>query len=284
MLLEVYFTSDREVISFCEHLFWYHKQIELHWKVHEEWGNHILLNDNLPGMETYETVAKSMVDVFVEHRLPSMIKDVIERVFYYTSTAETERILDLTLWIIAGDDEDSHRVRNNRDPCQVLKTLFITTIQQTSIIHFDSVIHFQLKPFKDQLEHYVGLAIDEFKREEEHQAFIHTVRNYVNKKKPKFAIVYILQGKEFIFFKPSGKPFAKMELRILMQEEPLYIVGLDENEPNLAPLVAMSPEIIKIYGDDPAEPKTLTIMNIFQERVEFEPYDHFPFTHFSKKE
>src|SRR5699024_9446102 len=131
VLLEIYFTSDKEVISFCENLFWYHKQIELHWKVHEEWGNRILLDDHLPGIDTYETVAKSMVNVFMEHRHPRLIKNIIEHEFYYTSTAEAERILDLTLWIIAGEDEDSRQVRNSSDPNQVLQALFIAHISHT---------------------------------------------------------------------------------------------------------------------------------------------------------
>jgi hypothetical protein len=41
--------------------------------------------------------------------------------------------------------------------------------------------------------------------------------------------------------------------------------------------VAMAPEKIKIYGDHPSEPKTLTVINVFQERVDFEPYNNFPF-------
>lgn len=40
-----------------------------------------------------------------------------------------------------------------------------------------------------------------------------------------------------------------------MQEEPLYMVGLDEDEWNLAPLIAMCPETIYIYGDSPSDAK-----------------------------
>jgi len=47
-------------------------------------------------------------------------------------------------------------------------------------------------------------------------------------------------------------------------------LGLHENEFNLSPLIAMSPAKIKVYGDDPDDPKIMTITNIFQERVEFE--------------
>lgn len=68
-----------------------------------------------------------------------------------------------------------------------------------------------------------------------------------------------------------------MDLQTLMQKEPLYLFGLDETEMNLSPLIAMAPEKVKIYGDDPAEPKTLTVINVFQEKAEFQPTREFPF-------
>ncbi|WP_099158727.1 putative sporulation protein YtxC [Virgibacillus ndiopensis] len=276
-MLEVYFGSDKEVITFCEHLFRYNKQIELHWKTDKDWGNQLQLDYNLPDNETLETIAQSMVDVFKLHRLTDMIKNIIKDYYYYSNTDEMERIMDLTNWIFSGEDDDSLQVRKNQDPSQLLLSLFIANIKNTSTIHYDSIVKFRLKVFKDQLIHYVGLAIDEFKREEDHQAFVNTLRDYIAKKESGFNVIHVLQGSTFSFFRDNGKRFSKMELRMIMQQEPLYIVGLDENELNLAPLVAMAPKKIKIYGDHPSEPKTLTVINVFEEKVEFEPYHKFPF-------
>ncbi|WP_343327823.1 sporulation protein YtxC [Lentibacillus saliphilus] len=283
MLLEVYFESDQEVISFCECLFRHNKRIELTWGTNEEWGNRISFDDDMPTVERMDTVAKSMVDVFIHHRLSRMITDIIKSDYYYTSTVELERILALTHWIFAGEDEDSLRVRNYKDPTQVLKTIFMANMKQTEVIHFDSIVHFRLQVFKEQLVHYVGLAIDEFKREEEHQAFVNSLREYVIGKKTTYPVLHVVQGSRFTFFKPSGKQFSTMELRMMMHQEPLYIVGLDIDEFNLAPLIAMAPEKIRIYGDDPSEPKTLTVINVFQERAQFEPLENFPFTQELKK-
>jgi len=276
-LLEVYFESDKEAISFCEHLFQLNKKIELHWKTTEEWGNHLHLDHHESASHFMETIAKAMVGVFVTHRLTGMINSIIKHNYYYTNSDEIERIMDLSHWIFAGDDEDSQIVRKNKDPSQLLYTLFLANIKNSGILHFDSIINFQMKVFKEQLIHYVGLAIDEFKREEDHQAFIDMLRSYIIKRKPLFKTIHILQGDSFSFFKPDGKPFSRMELRMLMQQEPLYIVGLDVDELNLSPLIAMAPDEIKLFGDDPSDPKTLTVINIFQERVEFKPFSSFPF-------
>ncbi|GGA86539.1 putative sporulation protein YtxC [Ornithinibacillus halotolerans] len=283
--MDVYFSSNKEVISFCEQLFIYNKHIELHWKTSEDWGNHLHITYQQLEHDLADSVAKSMVDVFITHRLSNMIKGITKDYYYYSNEDEIEKILDLTHWLIAGEDDESMQVRNEKDdPTQLLYSLFISNIKNTSTLHFDSIVNFRLKVFKDYLVNIVGLAIDEYKREEEHQEFVNMLREYILKKEPSYNIVHILQGKSFSFFKESGKQFSRMELRTVMQNAPLYIVGLDEDEWNLAPLIAMAPKRIKIYGDLPSEPKTLTVINVFQERVDFEPIQKFPFPTYSKNQ
>ncbi|GGJ50065.1 hypothetical protein GCM10007111_10290 [Virgibacillus kapii] len=283
-MVELFMESDKEVIRFCEKVRQYNKHINLHWKTHEEWGNHIQFDDQIPNQILISAIAKSLTNVFISQRLGKLITNVIEDFYYYTSLDEKEEILELTNWIMSGKDKDSLTVRKKEDPYQVLESLFIANIKDTSTIHFDSLVKFRLKVFRDYVIHYVGLAIDEYKREEEHQEFVNMLREYISNREPIVDTVHIIQGNSFSFYKQNGRPFSTMELRVLMQKEPLYIVGLDEDELNLAPLVAMSPRRIYIYGDHPSEPKTLTVINVFQEKVTFEPFNHFPFPYYSKKE
>lgn len=286
VMLVAYFESDKEVLSFCEQLFKNHKQIVLHWKLHEEWGNHIQIEENLPSKLLNDVIAKSMTKVFITHRLGNMIKHIIEKYYYYSNLDEIERIHDITYDFFSNEDETGLHVKSNKDdePIQLLFSLFIANIKNSHAIHYDSVIKFGLKAFQDFLIHLVGLAIDEFKREEDHQEFVNMLRNYIEKKKSAIPVVHIVQGNPFTFYKQNGKAFSTMELRTIMKKEPLYIVGLDEDEMNLAPLIAMVPDKIKIYGDDPSEPKTLTVINVFQEKVEFISIQEFPFPYFIKKE
>ncbi len=280
-MLEVFFEHDKETISFCEHLFQYNKRIELYWRTHEEWGNHLQLDYENAGSIT-ETAAQSMVDVFVIHRLADMIHDIIKNDYYYSNMEEIDRIADIALWLFYGEDKDSRHVRKDKDPSQLLKSIIIGNLENADMIHFDSIVNFQMKIFKDQLVHLVGLAIDEFKREEDHQAFIDSLREFIVTRTCTYSTVHVLQGNPFTFFKPDGKRFTRMELRLLMHNEPLYMVGLDEEELNLAPLVAMAPKKITIYGDHPSEPKTLTVINVFQEKADFKPYSSFPFSNYLK--
>ncbi|MBC5637496.1 putative sporulation protein YtxC [Ornithinibacillus sp. BX22] len=283
--MDVYFSSTKEVISFCEQLFHYNKKIELHWKTHEDWGNHLKIDYQLTENELVDSIAKSMVDVLVDHRLSNMIREIIEEYYYYTSDDEIEKIMDLAHWLFSGEDDESVQVRKQKDdPLQLLYSLIVADVKSSTTVHFDSVVKFRLKVFKDHMVHLVGLAIDEYKREEDHQEFVNMLREYIAKKEPIYNVVHIVQGNTFSFFKSDGKRFSRMELKMLMQREPLYIVGLDEEELNLAPLVAMAPKKIKIYGDHPSEPKTLTVINVFEERVDFEPYHKFPFHFYLKNQ
>ncbi len=274
LLLNIYFESDKEVIHFCEHLFRYHKQIELQWKTNEDWGNHLYFDEAVVNQETIQAMAKAMVDVFIAFRLSNEIKKLVKEKYYYTNQDEIDEILEHTFWVLK---EDHPQLKNSTRPTQLLLSLFIENITNVTVIHFDSIVKFRLNIFKSQLLDYIGLAIDEYKQEEEHQSFVEMLRNYILKKKSTFNEIHVVQGMNFSFFRSNGKRFSTLELRNLMYQEPLYIVGLDANELNLAPLVAIAPQKIFIYGDNPSEPKTLTVINVFQERVYFESLSHFPF-------
>lgn len=276
-MLNVYFESDKEVIYFCESLFSYYKQIELKWKTDEDWGNLIQFRTDSLNNDLIEAMGKAMVDVFKAHQLSTMMKQIIETDYYYTNSEEIERILDLSHALVQEGVEDD---KFEDKPLELLLSSFISNLKHTTQIHYDSVIKFRMQLFKKQLKHYVGLAIDEYKHEEEHQAFIDMLRKFIANKKAIYDEIHILQGDQFLFFKSTGKAFSKLEIRTLMYDEPLYMVGLGMNELNLAPLVAIAPKKIHIYGDNPSEPKTLTVINVFQEKVQFKSTYHFPFPHY----
>lgn len=224
-----------------------------------------------------DAAAKSMMDVFLQHRLVTIINWIIKEKYYYSNPTEIERILELTRWIIEGDDEDSKHIRGSITVKEFFYESFLKALRETNVIHYDSLMKFRIKSYEAYLQTYVGLAIDEFKQEEDHQAFIEMLRSYIKEQNALFDEVHILQANNFMFYKKTGRLFTQLELQNIKREKPLYVFGLDINEWNLSPLIAMAPEKIYIYGDDPSEAKTLTIINIFEEKVIFKPYHHFPF-------
>lgn len=276
-MLELFFLSDKEAISFCELLIRNYKKTEFHWKTDERWGSRLQFSEEDATEELQDAIAWTMADVFMLHRLKHAIIRTIREDYHFSEKEEIERIHDYAEWILTGEEKESRRLRNQVELREFLKGMFAVSLKDVQAFHFDSIVNFRLKTFKRELVEWVGLAIDEFKREEDHQTFIDGLRAYILKKKPSIPVVHILQGSSFSFYQEDGSRMKRVDLRALLEREPLYIVGLHDNEFNLAPLVAMAPERLHIYGDDPSEPKTLTVINVFQEKVDFLPANKFPF-------
>ncbi|WP_186578417.1 sporulation protein YtxC [Aquibacillus kalidii] len=275
-MLEVYFENQKEAQTFHEQLLHYNKDLSISWKTNEKWGDKIVVHGGLRTEKQQLAIKKAMIDVFVYYREIQMIHHIIQNYYYYKNKEEIQRIAELSQSIISGEDEDLGQILKDKEPRSLLFELFEMD-KKESITHFDSIVKFRLQAYQKELVDVVGLAIDEFKREEEHQSFIQSLREFVTRRQIKEQVVHVLQGTNFRFFREDGKAFTESEIKTLIQKEPLYIVGLDETEVNLTPLIAMAPKQIKIYGECPSEAKTLTVINVFQERVTFESMDKFPF-------
>lgn len=254
----------------------YENNINIQWKTDKHWGNEIYFIEQTIKPDV---LIHCLIHVFVTYRLNQAIEKVIKEEYYFSNDEEVMRIVELTNWLTFELNIDCHTYEQPLNMKHVLFELFKSNLKEKQTIHFDSVINFRMQSFKQYLTHVVGLAIDEFKREEEHQNFIHSVREYINKRKTQHEEIHLVQNDPFLFYNKDGKQYTTRELKALIYKEPLYIVGLDENEQNLAPLIALLPEKIFIYGDDPAHVMTLSIINIFQEKVRFYPYEKFPFKH-----
>lgn len=255
-------------------LFHIKDEIYIQWKRDKEWGNELLLEER---ELTEREIISSLVDVFIYFRLNRMIKKIAHDNYYYTDADEIERICQLTNWVISEKYYETFLFEHNRSLKEYITELLMANIDLSHPIHFDSLVTFNLKPLIKSLQRAVGYGIDEMKREEDYQSFIQSTREYITRRKTKLNELYIVQGECFSFYKANGKQYSSLELRTFMHQEPLYLLGLDENEMNLSPVISLLPKSIYIYGDHPSEPKTLTLINLFQERVQFFPKEQFPF-------
>lgn len=266
----MYFESDKEVAAFRNQLNPYRKQIRVHQQANARWGNKLILEGDLERIELINVISSVMANVFIEGHLSDIIIRKITNDYYFSDPDEINRIYDFSMWILFETDSDNQYLREHVDTAKLLQHIFFLYLKEHASIHYSAILHFRLGHFLDFIQECVGKAIEEFKREEDHQAFIDMLRHYIENKKPHVDLVHIEQGEDFIFYNEKGEMISKDMLRIWMYQAPLYALGLHENEFNLSPLIAMSPARIKVYGDDPADPKTMTVINIFQERVEFE--------------
>lgn len=240
------------------------------------WGQKIIFYKQTLTKQNIHDISEVFVSIFTSFRLLNMIETIVRESYYFKEPEEVHRILELAQEIILHQDDHGFPTYKNKQLHQILQRVFREQIQQSDAFHYDSVVKFCLTPFKKRLIDEVGLVIDDFKREEEHQMIVQMIREYIENKDVIIETVHILQGRNFLMFSERGNPLTKRELKPLMERTPLYLFGLNTDEWNLAPLIAISPRFIYIYGDL-SEPKTLTVLNVFQERVTVKPKHEFPF-------
>ena len=270
----IYFRFDKEVIYFCEKLFRLNEEIEVQWKRDKHWGNELRFNDQHVSIDD---IILCFVEVFLYNRYQQMIKKIAREKFFYSDEEEIERISQLTDYIVSEESYQQELFGEHESLAKYIFHILKANIEENYPIHFDSFVTFCMQPISECLEKAVGLGIDEMKREEEYQNFVHSVRYYLRNRKSKTDVLHIIQGDNFIFYNAQGEKYSRVQLRKLMHREPLYLIGLDENEMNLSPVITLLPEKIFVYGDNPSEAKTLALINLFEERVEFLPLEKFPF-------
>ncbi|HLS06546.1 MAG TPA: sporulation protein YtxC [Bacillota bacterium] len=272
----LYLPFVKEANSFCERLQLLQKDISCTVETDETWGKKINFQKNYLSKQLLHDMSETLVSIFTSFRLLQFIESIVRESYYFTEDEEIRRILELSQEIILQHDDHGLPVYKQRKLHNLLQKIFIEQLQQTDSFHYDSIVKFCLTPFKQQLVDEVGLVIDDFKREEEHQAIVQMIREYIEDKYVVYETIHLLHGRNFRFYTPTGERLTKQQLRPLMSQTPLYLFGLNLQEWNLAPLIAISPRRIFVYGEL-SEAKMLMLMNVFQERVIMKPLQDFPF-------
>lgn len=270
----IYFKTDKELISFCNLFFQRHHHIHVQWKKSKQMGNIVQFTE-LP-VELGQLLPV-FSQLFCQERLDDMLRHIARSVYYFEADEEIEHVVELTKWLLADEQNEKKWFHSDGSLDACLQNLFRRHLVPGEPVHYDGMLTFSLKPLEKCLTEAVGCGIDEMKREEEHQRFMQHIREYVQQQKTKTALLYIVQGKAMQLFKISGEPYTRMELYQRMREEPLYMIGLDEHEWNLAPILSLLPEKIYVFGDEPEDAKTATLRSVFQERLSFFPLAAFPF-------
>ena len=274
----LYLPFVKEADTFCERLSLLRDNNRCTVEKDKVWGQKITFFKRSLTKQIIHDISETLVSIFTSFRLLNMIETIVRESYYFSEREEIRRILELAQDMLLQHDEHGLPIFKNKQLHNILQKVFIEQLQQTDSFHYDSVVKFCLTPFKQRLVAEVGFVIDDFKREEEHQMIVQMIREYIADKDIVFETVHLLQGNNFHFYTAKGERLTKKQLEPLMARTPLYLFGLNFQEWNLAPLIALSPRHIYVYGDL-QEAKTLTLLNVFQERVIIRPKQEFPFKH-----
>lgn len=285
-LKQITFERKHEALSFCEYLLDSSQDIKLHWQQHKKWGLTINIEQASSIKELHSVLIQGFIHVFQIHKESAWLHEIIRDCYYYNDVDEVETIVDLCHTLLRDELEEEmvpqHKLSHGQHQT-ILETIFVEALKEEESVHFDSIIVFRMHTFYNDLIDFVGYALDEYKREEEYQSYVEHLREYMHLKPSNMDHLLIVQGPNFHFYDENGNLFGQEELKRLTNGEPLYLFGLEKEEMNITPIIALAPEKITLYGDDPSDPKTITILNVFQEKVEFLPLKKFPFKRLSSQ-
>src|SRR5699024_1319267 len=227
----------KERIHLCELIFRKTGIIQTAYKHSKYRGNELTL---LTCLDT-EVLVNCFNDLFLHFRLADLVKDKLETVYYYSEDAEINHIINLVSTMIKEQ-------RSGQDLKFRIMQLFYHYTANAETVHYDAMITFSSNSLMKPLVTITGLGIDEWKLDVVYNFFIDSVQMFIKNRHPITDMINIKQVNSFNYFKSNEEQYTRRELMNAMLNTPLVMIGLDENEWNLAPVIALFPINIYIYG------------------------------------
>ncbi len=226
----------------------------------------VIMTNELPD-DCFFELKKMFFDYILQIKCEDWFRALITEQYFYTDEEEIRQILDIIHSILEGEREDIAMFIKDIDIKAVLKHAVNHIMKKTISFSFDSFVKFSLRPFKDKLEKYVEISIDEYKMEQEYQVFIQTLREFISNRSPRLNSLHLLFDEEVIFFDEQFLEIKRIELikmidRKLLFNHPVYV-----DSTTIAPLLSIAPQAIYVYSREQDQPLIRTIRNIFEEKV-----------------
>lgn len=204
---------------------------------------------------------------FSSFHLEKKIREIIQNRYLFQDEDEVEHIAEMAMlmWegevVYHGANDLPEKLRNR------VSGLFKEIVSEQVPFSFQSLWSFRMRAIQDEFVSLVGIAIDEYKLEQDYQEFIFLLRGLLEVRRPLLEEVHLVYKDEFFFYNQHFQLISKRNLanaidRKLMAENPMFV---DSN--TIAPLVSMAPRKIFIYAEDEEIRIIRTLKKIFEERI-----------------
>lgn len=226
-------------------------------------------------IELKEAFKEGFYQFILNIKLNDWLRSILKEQFYYEDEEEQQQIIDIIQSILDGDRVELTSFLGEVTFNRQLEEAICEMFQKHASFSFDSFMKFRMRPFRNQLEKYVEISIDEYKMEQEYQMFIQTLRLFLNDRRPKIKHLHLLMNEGVTFFDERFDEIRRSELigmidRKLLFNHPVYVDSV-----TIAPLLSIAPLTIYLYTNDREQPLLRTIQNIFEERVEIKSVSSF---------
>ncbi|MCA1056402.1 putative sporulation protein YtxC [Rossellomorea aquimaris] len=251
---------------------WFHETLFQH-KTHYN-----LIIDHSSSQSGKERLLQGTTEFILNEKCMDWAEEILKEHYYYEDEHEIEHILEIVSDMKMGDRPELEELMEQWDAPSFVKESLDLLLDGNSPISFDSFSTFRLKRLRLRIGKMVGLAIDEYKMEQEYQMFVHMLREYLAAREKKLETIHLYStGFEFRFFDENMREVSRSELtqyidKRLLTNHPLYVDSY-----TIAPLLSLAPEKIFVYGNGDHN-LVRTLQNIFEERIDLLPRDYFPET------
>lgn len=229
---------------------------------------HITEEKEKEGLSVIHNQLKKLI---LEKKQVDWCLEILETEFFYTDYDEQMQIIDILFSILTGKRKElAIDIEYTLDE-EYIETSISEVLHPSATFSFDAFITFRLRTFIDKLSSYLEVAIDEYKMEQDYQAFIHYLRGFLSKREPQMKVIYVVNEDGFTFYDEKKQEIKRSELnrridRRLLSHHPVYVDSL-----TIAPLISIAPEAIYLYTNYPDSGLIRTLKNIFEEKIKIFP-------------
>ncbi|WLR50175.1 putative sporulation protein YtxC [Bacillus tianshenii] len=270
-MIAIHFRKGEEAASFYDALRLVKKKQDFEIERHFSPENIIRIHcggQSVRGLHTWLIpIMRTFIVTTVENR---WMQQMIRQMFYFTDEEEQEQILSIARSLLDGEKEDviyQQRISKQRTHIDLIEEALQNFLTPNISFSFESFLHFRLKEYQERLFVTVEAAIDEYKLEQEYQAFVEHLRHYLSEKPPLYWELHVVDEEEFQVFLPSGSVIERERLLQLIDEELWRMNDLDAGASVIAPLISIAPARLYIYTNEPDRGVVRTLQNIFLERI-----------------
>ncbi|HET7627832.1 MAG TPA: putative sporulation protein YtxC [Bacillales bacterium] len=222
-------------------------------------------------------LAVVLTDYVIATKEVDWLRELIENTFYYQDPDEQQQILEIAQSIIQGEKPDLPRLKDLSSRRDILVQTFAEFLEQSPAFHYDSFLLFRLKRYRDCLEQYIEVAIDEYKLEQEYQNFVETFRRLLRGRPFHCREVHLVYENDFALYDECYRRINERALRESFHNILRQGAGVEIEPSVLITLIALSPETIYLYTEQLQAGMVKTIENVFQERLVVRPELSLPF-------
>ncbi len=223
----------------------------------------------------WKDIVQALIHVFIFYRLPEIAKSILAKHYYYADKHEMDHIIPILQSIMKNPKH-----YGNQFEVQTTYTfyqMFERDVKKESFLNFNEYMSQHQEEYMSNLIDVTGYAIDEWKREEDYQEFIHSLRNFIKNKEPKMDTLLLMYDKELLFFKPNGRRVTYSEIKTIQHDERVHFIDVLSHDFPMSLIAAIAPREVVIYTNHISDPKIITLQNLFQEKAIIRPIDTFPF-------